>query len=333
MKRSSISRKVLTAVLAGVLAISLFGCTVSKPTGTPAPFQTGMKHGGYSSSSSSASPSSSSSESGSQSSSSQSSSVAPVTAEGFPSVLYENDAVKITAISYEMSEYGYYVLTFEGENKTDQNMRVTTDAFAVNDVHIESALWLELSGKETKTGEMMIGTDYLEDAFIDEPTFFEFWFNSYSDDYETIFVDSAYSRLLLVSEEETVSSRIPKEEFGENSIVLIDIPECFMIIYADEYNEEYGTYTLYVYAENYTDGDCYLDLESCTINGEDCNPFYITRLQPGKASHGYMRWNLEELSGKGIEITDPWSIEFDLSFNDIDTWTYYFDDTVTVELE
>lgn len=122
-----------------------------------------------------------------------------------------------------------------------------------------------------------------------------------------------------ISEETEATETIASTETPEfQPVTLVDDESCIFRITAVEEDPIWG-YTLKAYLENKTDLDLMFSLNSVSVNGFMCDPFWAAEVAPGMKANEDIHFSSDDFKRNGItEVTD---ISFTLNVYDSNDWT------------
>ena len=113
----------------------------------------------------------------------------------------------------------------------------------------------------------------------------------------------------------TQATTVPTVEFEE--IVLVESDEITVKITAVETDSIFG-YTLKAFLENKTDKELMFTLDSVSVNGFMCDPFWASTVAAGMKSNVDISFSKSELEKNGIETVEE--IVFTLRVYDNGNW-------------
>lgn len=103
----------------------------------------------------------------------------------------------------------------------------------------------------------------------------------------------------------------------EGEIVLVDDGD-FMFSITEFDAKSAFAYAINVYLDNKSGKNVMFTLETATINGYNCNPYWAAKVPAGKRANAFVSWMEYDLDNYGIVSVDE--IEFNLRVYDADDW-------------
>lgn len=101
-------------------------------------------------------------------------------------------------------------------------------------------------------------------------------------------------------------------------IPLVDDANCTVILKSIDEENLFG-YTLNVFLENKTDKELMYTVDSVSVNGFMCDPFWATTVAPGKKANAQITFMESDFETNGI--TEVQDITFTLKVYDSNDWT------------
>ena len=102
-------------------------------------------------------------------------------------------------------------------------------------------------------------------------------------------------------------------------VAAVDNEACAVTVKGIDPDDMWG-YTLKVLLENRSADKTYMfSVESAYINGVECNPFFGSKVAPGKKANKNINFNLDELEEN--DVGEPTDIEIVFRVHDADDWT------------
>lgn len=229
-------------------------------------------------------------------------------------ILVDNENVTFQIVGFAEDPIWGQTMNVYLENKTDKTLVYTIEACAINGVMNdpfwatevlpgskanESISWMSPSGNASSAGITKLDfTLRISDSedFMAEPVF-----------------NQSFS-IYPVGEENVVPDVY---SIKESDIVLFDTDDAAMIVTGFRNDEIWG-YTVDIYIVNKTQNTLMFAVDSATINGFMCDPFWACEVNANTCAYHSISWLQDELDSNGI--TDVEEILLALRVYDSNDW-------------
>ena len=221
--------------------------------------------------------------------------------------LFENDACSYTLVKTGENALGDYLWTVRLVNKTAQTLVFSMDHVYVNDCKLDPYWAAEVAAGQTVESVVTWSCAAMVACELTDRVRVDFVLTAYPPD--------SYGQNLAESQ----ITAYPKGEaayFAEvrpshpTDIVLMDTDEYTVIATGLDPESDWGC-TLSLYLLNKTGQDVLFRLDNARINGQYCDPGWISSLAGGKRSFESISWMASDLAAK--EISQVSELSFDIT--------------------
>ncbi|MCD8347336.1 MAG: hypothetical protein LUD16_05160 [Lachnospiraceae bacterium] len=229
--------------------------------------------------------------------------------------------VKITSIEPD-NRFGYSLKAYFENNSELDYYFLITDA-SLNGVMCDPFFGVEVAAGETAESEILFYSffDFTED--IGEISDIEFTIDVYDND---TWDDITSETVSIYPEGEENAAQFERETLDTDTI-LLDNEYATVIVTECGYDKD--GYTLKLFLVNKTDERVTFVSQDAFVNGAELDPYWGAELMAGMCAFSSMTWYEEDLYENSIEeVTD---LEFSMALYDHETWSEYFNETITFE--
>ena len=319
-------KRILTAVLALAMALSLAACGGGSGTGSAgsagfagAAGSAGSAGGadsgaGSGAVSQSASGSGSEAQTGAASSEGAGSGLKPVEFQEITAVDNENCAIVITGLK-EDSFWGYALNVTLENRSADTTYMFSLQNAAINGVECTDLFAEEVAPGKKSNSSISLMDSTLQDKDIGEYTDIELHFRVYdSNDWSADAVAEETVHVYPFGEE-NAAPYVRESQPGDN--VILDNDQATVIVTGYREDEIWG-YTADLFLVNKTDTSMMVSVDEASINGFMMDPFYAKSVMGGQCAFSSINWSNSDLEENGI--TQVEEIEFKLKVRAEDDW-------------
>lgn len=242
-------------------------------------------------------------------------------------VLADNDVCTFRINSVDPDGASGYTLEVFLENKSATPLNFSIEDASLNG-YMCSPYWSTQLGAEESVVTQIFWYDYdLSFNNITAVRAIEFLLRaSEVEDAQDAFADT----FAVFPYGDTVEALATQErQPAQGETVLVNNEDfCFSIT---EFGAESAfAYAINVYLENKTDKNVLFTLDTASLNGYSCNPYWASKIPMGKRANAFVSWMDSDLNRYGITSVNE--IEFNLRVYDADDWASppLFNQTFTV---
>ena len=218
-------------------------------------------------------------------------------------VLWENEACKITALSYESDTIWGDSVKVLAENKSDKTLHIGCDALIVNDYMITDLFVCELAAGKKSNESVSLMSSELNAAGIENVGKIELYFYYYKGD---SFTDRVKSDCITIKtshydDMDTTPNDTGTELYNENGVRIVGK-------YVNE-NSFWGAAML-LYIENNSGKNITVTSEELSVNGYMVTEYFYATVYDGKRIIDDLTLSGSDLENNGIETIDEIELKF-----------------------
>lgn len=220
----------------------------------------------------------------------------PVAATIEETVMWENEDIKVTALSLSSDQY-YYILNLQIENKTGSDLYVMASRTAVNSFVVEPIMGVDVPANSTAEGEFKIRLNDVEaDVIADIETRFSYSSSNYS-------VNSKTKRVKL----ETSAAASYDYSYDESGTVLHDADG--LKIVCQGFNDE-GNPIIYLSSTGELSEGCCVVVREIYVNGKETYSNYCEWVFTNTRNVAQLELDDEDRDGNKLGKVESLQVSF-----------------------
>ncbi|MGM9973635.1 MAG: hypothetical protein ACI33K_06315 [Clostridiaceae bacterium] len=232
-------------------------------------------------------------------------------------VLFDDQNIKITAKSLEVSGslFGPEIKLII-ENNSTENITVQANHVSVNGIMVDNSLSSDVAAGKKANDALTLYSSELELASIDTIKDIEFIFNIFNTDtWDTIVLSD---RINI-----TTSAASYEQAYDDSGTVALDENGIKIVVKKIDSEESFWGADVLVYIENNREQDVTIQAQNVSVNGFMVDPIFSSDVLAGKKAFDTITFMESDLTDNSI--TDITDIELSFHIFDLASWDTIFD--------
>lgn len=241
-------------------------------------------------------------------------------------VIYDQDGIRITALSLEKDDFWGPAVKVLVENDSDKNITVQTRNCSINGLMVEPMFSCDVAAGKKANDTITFMESDLETAGISTIGDIEFSIHIFdTDSWENI---DTSERITLT----TSAGPGFQQTYNDTGFVAYDDSGIKIVVQKLNSSDSFWGSDVYVYAENNTDSNITIQARDVSINGFMVDPAFSCDIVAGKKAYDTITFFESDLEENNI--TDITELEIKFYIFDSDSWDEIHEtDAITVTFE
>lgn len=241
-------------------------------------------------------------------------------------VLVDNDQVSITVIGIEPDTYnGYTLKAFLVNKSADITYMMSVDHASIDSLASDPFWAKEVAPGKVAFADICFSEEILEELDLAYSNI-ELGLKVY--DANDLMAEKVVDETVHIypngEENATVFVREPQSE----DLILVDNENITLIVISFENDDIWG-YSANVYIVNKTDAEVMFSVDSASVNGFMCDPFWAKTVAGNTSAFGSISWSQSDLDANGITTIEEIELKL-IAYDSNNFYTLYLDETFTL---